>query len=122
MCIRENSDTWIILYNNIVLNFAISKINFKNPLIQLCTKKIRFPSSPLMVLSQSRAEGFKSKPALKDHLPSKICHTFKLLTLRGCVCDTVLRSCITLDFFSFCGCVCDVFKILQNSALVWMCL
>ena len=91
-------------------------------LIQLCTKKIRFPSSPLMVLSQSRAEGFKSKPALKDHLPSEICHTFKLLTLRGCVCDTVLRSCITLDFFSFCGCVCDVFKILQNSALVWMCL
>ena len=82
-----------------VLNFAIifSEINLKNPLKQLCTKKILFLWSSLVVFLQSRAEGFKSKPALKDHLPSEICHTFTLLTLRGCVCD-ILRSCKTLDF------------------------
>ena len=32
---------------------------------------------------------------------------------------TSSRCCKTLHL---CGCVCDVFKILQNSALVWMCL
>ena len=81
-----------------VLNFAIifSEIKLKHPLKQPCTK-ILFLWSSLVVLSQSRAEGFKSKPALKDHLPSEICHTFTQLTLRGCVCD-ILRSCKTLDF------------------------
>ena len=79
-----------------------------------------------MVLSQSRTEGFKSKPALKDHLLSEICHTFTLLKLRGFVCYIMLRSCKTLHFFPpvdvfvtssrscktlhFRGCVCDVLQ------------
>ena len=79
-----------------------------------------------MVLPQSRTEGFKSKPALKDHLLSEICHKFTLFTMCGCVCDAILRSCKTLHFFPsvdvfvtslrscktlhLCGCVCDVLR------------
>ena len=79
-----------------------------------------------MVLSQNRTEDFKSKPTLKDHLLSKICHTFTLLTLHTFVCDTMLRCCKTLHFFPsvdvfvtslrscktplLCGCVCDVLR------------